>query len=484
MLPSYFSVIPVAGKTPLVPWTEFQKRLATAEEKAKWGKTDIGIVTGPLSRIFVLDIDGEKGAKSIEKFQLPRTWKVKTPHGLHIYFRWTSELEGKVTTRTNVLDGVDVRGDGGYVKFYGWITNNAITPLANPPQWLLDLLPGNGISAARDVEPKLKDKSKIQKTLDSIKEGNRNESFTKLAGSLRARGYKVEEIFILLQPKAKEIDFPERELQTICNSVGRYEPKVQESGQGMSVDDFLNDIQTVEWICEGLIAKGSIGFVAGLPETGKTWCLIDLAIECARGGGTWLKKFPVRGCKVLLIDQERAKSETQRRIKAVLAGKGLLATSISSTLFVRCGTTTRIDLQHSFDAFRKELSEIKPDIVIVDSFATWHTREESNRMEIQFVLEKIKQLRNEFGCTFLFVHHETKMAYNGRKEGSEPSYMDMAGNVALPAAAETCFSVVKRDDTTSFVHHTKSTLGPKVAPFLIRVIDLDEAKSKICVEAF
>lgn len=467
----------------MVPWTEFQNRLATPEEREKWANNDIGIVTGPISRIMVLDIDGQEGAKSIAAYDIPRTWSVKTPHGVHHYFRWVDALDNKVTTRTRILEGVDVRGQGGYVKFYGWVNGPHNAPLSLPPQWLIDLLPNNGEAPKAAVQAN--GLSKFSDILNGIKDGNRNESFTRIAGGLRARGYKPDEIFDLLQSKAAQVSFSDSELRTVCNSVGRYEPKIViNDEQGQSVESFLENIQETKWLCEPIIANNTLGFVAGLPETGKTWVLIDLAIECARGGGMWLGKFPVKGCKVLFIDQERAKSETQRRFKAIIEGKAMETSSLSGKLWIRCGTTTRIDLQHSFDAFRKELAEIRPDLVIVDSLATFHTKEESNRMEIQQVMERIKALRNEFNCTFLIVHHETKMAHNNRKEGNEPSYLDMSGNVAIPAAAETVLNVVKHDDGVSMVHHTKSTLGIKSAPFLVQVRDLNLEKTKIAVEAF
>ncbi len=240
MIPPYFSTIPVAGKTPLVAWTEFQKRLATVEEKTSWGKTDLGIVTGPISRIFVLDIDGEKGENSVKDYKFPRTWTVKTPHGIHYYFRWTESLVDKVTTKTSVLEGVDVRGDGGYVKFYGWVVAPNVSPLAEPPKWLIDLLPNkHGSIIVQD--------SKFNGVMSSIKNGNRNESFTKLAGSLRARGYKPEEIFNLLQPKAKEVEFSDRELQLVCQSVGRYpvDPNRVPDESNNSLSDFLADAKDI-----------------------------------------------------------------------------------------------------------------------------------------------------------------------------------------------------------------------------------------------
>lgn len=476
-----FNLMPVKDKKPLVAWKHLTAGQQTIEEKEKVlngnGAGNIGVICGAVSRLFVLDDDG---SEELKKYHIPRTATVATPRGgKHHYFRWVAALDNKVTTRTAVLDKVDTRGDGGYVVWYGWEKAPNIVPLAEPPQWLIDRLPNK--TEGRVIGEK---KSAVD-ILKGVSEDshNRNASFTSLAGGLRRDGKSAEYIFEVLKDKAKAVNFPEQELWTICRSVSRYEP-AHTPDQGESIDSFLANSQRVEWICEPIIAKNSIGFVAGLPEAKKTWLLMDLAIEMARGGGLWLKKFPVRGGKVLFIDQERAKSETQRRLNAVIAGKDLTVKDLKGNLFVRCGSSTKLDLQHSYEAFKKELGDIRPDVVMVDSFATFHTKEESNRMEIQQVLERIKKLRDEFGCTFLLVHHETKASYQNRKEGGTPSYLDMSGNVAIPAAAEMTLSVVQHDDEKSMVHHTKSTLSVKIAPFIVKVIDLLPDRSKIAVEAY
>lgn len=482
-LPSTFSVIPCRGKIPLVKWQEFTTRHPTHGEKEAWEKVypngDKGIVTGKLSKIFVLDDDG---SLDLKRYNIPRTPQVSTPRGgSHHYFTWVPELDNKVTTKVGILDKVDVRGEGGFVAFYGWKLPPALVPFARPPKWLIDLLPNKDGLPNSSVLP-VSEPTKFTETLASIKEGNRNASFTSLAGSMRARGYKPEEIFNLLIAKAREVNFSDRELRLVCQSVGRYEPRRIET-QASSIEDFLAQEEKTEWIVPLLIAKQSIGFVAGLPESRKSWCCIDLAVACATGT-SWLGKFPTNQCRVLLVDQERAKSETQRRLKAIMMGRDVPSAIIKDALFVKCGTTTRIDLSHSFDAFRKEISDIKPELIIVDSLATFHTKEESNRMEIQQVMEAIKQLREEFKCSFIFIHHETKNAYQKRKEGGEVSYLDMSGNIAISAAAESIWNIVKHDEESSFVHHTKSTLGVKQAPFIIRVSDMNPEKTSVQVEAY
>jgi hypothetical protein len=501
------SLIPIAGKTsqdkdgakrPLISWQEYQQRRASLDEIQNWiniyPKRDIGVVTGPISQILVLDIDGEDGELSLRGFNLPVTWTVKTKRGWHYYFRWTSTLDGKVTTKAGVKPGVDVRGEGGYVVAppsagyngtpYRWHRAPDVTPLAVPPEWLVNLLPakGSNLQTANEAA-KSSGKSWVSESLNGIREGNRNESFTKIAGSLRARGYETDVIFSLLQDKAKAIGFSEGELRIVCESVGRYAKGTLEQA-GTGVETFLKDEEKIEWLCEPLVAKKTIGFTVGLPETMKTWLLIDLAIECARGGGTWLNRFPVKAGRVLFIDQERFKGETQRRFRAVLKQKKLDPAALNDTLYIRCGTTTRINMQSSYDALKKEIADIRPDLVIVDSFATFHTCDENNRQSIQDVLERTKQLRNEFGCSFIFIHHENKYAFNAKKEDREPSIAEMAGSVAIPAAAEFVLTVRRQDPLSSFVHHTKSTLAATVPPFLVKVTDTVDDKSEISVEAF
>jgi hypothetical protein len=94
-----WSVIPIEprGKRPLVPWLEFQQRLASAAEIDawfdRWPAANIAIVTGRVSGLVVLDLDPRHGGQaSIERLRdehgpLPRTVEAETGGGgRHLYF--------------------------------------------------------------------------------------------------------------------------------------------------------------------------------------------------------------------------------------------------------------------------------------------------------------------------------------------------------------------------------------------------------------
>ena len=507
------SLIPVRNKRPLVKWEEFQERRATKEEVHAWLSRfacDLGIVTGPISNLLVLDVDhhGPVG------YPVPQTWKVRTKRGYHLYFKWpTDRLElGSTlpgtgngsrpvrTTLAGIGNLLDARGAGGYVVApgsRGYVAEVPFLPglLAPPPQWLLDKL-GFQRPEPRPQPVVELGEGRTSRTLEvirGIKEGNRNDSFASLAGTLRRSGLDASSIFELLRGRAETALFPLGELRAVCESVCRYAPAIPASGDAESIEDFLKEQEPVEWICEGLIPKKSIGFVAGLPESLKTWLLVDLAISVSggavRGAGpssspmNWISRYPVSPGVVLFLDQERHKSETARRFAAVMQGKGLSVEDLRGRLFVRSGGTTRIDLEPSFEAFKRELSRTKPDVVVIDSFATFSTAQENDRASIQVVLERIKALRNEYGCTFIFIDHENKAAWQDSGEGIPPSAFRMVGSVAKPAAAEFVFTVRKQDSESCMVFHTKSTLGPTSEPFAIRVRDLNPERTSISVEA-
>jgi len=327
----------------------------------------------------------------------------------------------------------------------------------------------------------------LSEALNTIQKGNIHNTTLQVLGKLhRARCSKAD-MDAMLWPYLKSIGGDRAAFEERLESITRYKNGIVSESPAINAQNvkaFLDHEEAVEWICEGLIPRRALGFVAGLPETMKTWFLMDLALECARGGGRWVDRFSTGPARVLFIDQERFKGETQRRFKALISAKGLTSKELEDQLFIQCGTTIRIDLQQSFDAFKKQMEEIRPDLVLIDSFATFHTKEENNRRDIQMVLEKIKELRNEFGCTFILIHHENKNAFrDGDDDQSEPSIAQMAGNVAIPAAAEFVFTVRRKNVNSSFVYHTKSTTGPKQAPFYILVKDVDEEKTKIIVEA-
>lgn len=111
----------------------------------EWPKANVGIATGSISNLFVIDADSPIIVTDAEQRGLPQTPKVTTGNGSHAWFNHP----GFVVPNKVKIDGFDFRGDGGLVvappslhysgKRYEWsVTLEA--PLAACPDWITQLI--------------------------------------------------------------------------------------------------------------------------------------------------------------------------------------------------------------------------------------------------------------------------------------------------------------------------------------------------------
>lgn len=196
-----WSVLPVKprDKRPLLAWEPLQhERPAPAEVLgwfARWPAANIGIVTGAVSGLVVLDVDPHHGgAESLERLALgrgtlPATVEAVTGGGgRHLYFRHPGAVVGN---RVGLRPGLDLKGDGGYVvappslhpsgRRYAWRSGCSPADLAPAPMpfWLLDphaTRPGHSLAEWRAL------------VREGVPEGRRNSTMASLTGHLLWHG--------------------------------------------------------------------------------------------------------------------------------------------------------------------------------------------------------------------------------------------------------------------------------------------------------
>src|SRR5687768_2055435 len=97
-----WSVIPIGprSKKPALRWKPYQEKRASWGDVTswigQWANCGPGIVTGRISGIFVLDVDGEEGVRSLKGLgKLPQGAVALTAKGRHYYFRYPELAEGE-----------------------------------------------------------------------------------------------------------------------------------------------------------------------------------------------------------------------------------------------------------------------------------------------------------------------------------------------------------------------------------------------------
>lgn len=196
---------------------------------------NIGIATGQVSGgicVIDLDVDEEKGINGIRTLQdwqsthgnFPPSCCVKTGRGgWHYYFKSNEEIKNRI----NMLPGIDVRGDGGYVVAPPSVHRNG-----NKYDWLQGMSP--------DEIPIITMDSNIRYLLhhqdvetrptyiapDKIPEGERNGMLFKFACMMQAKGASDQTVYAATSAENESKCNPplsDWEVQLIVNSALKYE---------------------------------------------------------------------------------------------------------------------------------------------------------------------------------------------------------------------------------------------------------------------
>jgi hypothetical protein len=233
-----WSIIPMipGTKRALVPWIQYRQEFVDAEMLATWRRkfprASIAIVTGPISDLIVLDVDGPEGEKTLAMNEpIGHTPIVETRKGRHFYLKHPGF---DVRNRARFLPGLDIRGDRGLAVappsvrsdggVYRWLVEPC--PLAPASDWLLDCIrpkpePERG---PRQAVP-IKDSSLLawaMRQLSEAAEGCRNDTLNRVAytlGGYIAPGSLTEDtVRWTLKTMARNIGLELRETEATISS--------------------------------------------------------------------------------------------------------------------------------------------------------------------------------------------------------------------------------------------------------------------------
>ena len=226
-----WSIIPVgADKKPLIEWKIYQNQKATPEQVKEWFSepgVNLGVVTGKISNLVVVDIDIRSGGTD-EDFKGVQTVKSKTGGGgWHYYFKFEEGLQNQAGIRP----GIDIRAEGGYVvaptsthksgNLYEWLRAPVDAEVVELPNFVKEWI-GNVKSKDGSKESKWNNK-----LLGGVSEGNRNDAAASVIGKWLKR-YPEEEwdevwSMALLWNKDNKPPLPEEELRTVFESIVKTE---------------------------------------------------------------------------------------------------------------------------------------------------------------------------------------------------------------------------------------------------------------------
>lgn len=169
----------------------------------KYNSANIGIATGDISGIFVVDVDmknGKDGWDSLVKqfgnelIVNDNDCVARTPTGgFHFVYKIPEGME--IHNAQDLLSGIDIRGEGGYImaapssvmvddewKEYQWSKNGSEPQL--PPEWVLKLLKMNVEKRGEPLD--------VNGILGGSSLGNRDDDIFKISCMLKGKEISID----------------------------------------------------------------------------------------------------------------------------------------------------------------------------------------------------------------------------------------------------------------------------------------------------
>ena len=257
-----WSIIPInpKNKRPYVKWESFQKNRPTDQDIQEWWnqypKANIGVITGKISELIVIDIDSRIGREvfAVTFGEIHDTISQNTGKdgGLHLFFKHPGD---KIyLNRAGMLEKVDVRADGGYVIVSPSIHSNGkkyqwnIDPLEMGLDDLLDL--PEDIKKALEVRDDQKPRNEegwVQEALFGVKKGRRTDTCAKLAGYfIRIFDGNVKQAEIILQDWNLRNDPPKdwKDVTAVVQDISKREGRL---AMGATIGETIDRIQIMKY---------------------------------------------------------------------------------------------------------------------------------------------------------------------------------------------------------------------------------------------
>lgn len=299
------------GKMPLVKWAEFQQRQPTEDEVRAWWKrwpnANIGVCTGELSGVVVLDIDGMDAFTAVlsnggvEQSPTVATGKA---NGFHHYLQHPGRRVRNFASPTG-HHGLDFRGDGGYAvlppsvhesgRVYSWHNDTEELDPPTIPDWLMVLLDGSPGAAGATERPALD----IERILDGLPHGERDDTLWRFASKMRGDGVPQYAAEATIREVAQNCD-PPFDVDTAIEKVRRAyaefpvnqklsatQKKAKANAGGRTLDLVTFDSiepEKIDWLWRWRLPRGKLTLLMGDPGLGKSLITHWLAATISTGG--------------------------------------------------------------------------------------------------------------------------------------------------------------------------------------------------------
>ncbi len=516
-----WSVFPIrrGTKSPAITtWKPLQTEALDASQIRQLPWEGVGIVTGRVSGLVVIDVDTASPNEKVRAFlaELPGTATVETTKGFHFYFH-LSDRSTFIPSRTGFLPGVDIRGEGGYVvappsihpsgEMYVWAADHTLDDgVSVLPQRILEKLQEtppplsvtHGADAIHDVHGPLP---------AGAPEGMRNTRETQIAGAWLARTDESEwesvvwprivewgktctppivggedlkhlrQTFLSIarRERVRRGDIKKIEDRIKKNRDIFFEKdRLQHEAQTHSVTSFdlrglleNTSLKEIPPTIPGLLPAGVV-LLIGKPKLGKSRLALQYGLAVSAGKRVFrslnaqmlrCSSPAIRG-KVLYLALEDAPLRVRSRAQELMKNMSITPEEVDVDVFCEWDSP----IGGGLSRLRHFVQEGKYRLIIIDTLAAFFQNSAKNKgnaftQDYDMLRPMLEMMRGQ-EQTLLVITHARKDQF-----GMNDPFDSVAGTLGYSAVA----------DTVSVMYETRQNKRAKPKPFLaLRGRDIDE----------
>jgi putative DNA primase/helicase len=457
--PAIRAALAVAADYPVFPCDAVSKRPLTkhgfneATQDAaivtgwwrKYPEALIGVPTGSPSGLVAVDVDPEgKDWFQDHRGRLGDYRLHGTRRGKHLLYR----MNGTAIRNSAgvVAEGVDVRGEGGYVIWWPAHGGVAIGEPGELPGWLGELVGKRKLTKLNGSgeEPDGRDQRKFRS-------GERNDALSRRAHYYRKSGMSTKEIGAALlkydlehcEPPYQTTDGKDKVLY-IARKKAHLTTDEQDK-QAQAAGDVLvscaPDVRARKWVWEGHIEQGVYHLLSGVPGTNKTCTVLSFAATVTSGGkwpdGT---RFETPADVVMWSGEDDI--ETTLRPRFLVCGGDWRRMHFVSGVRVQ-GKKRRFSPARDMEALIGECKRIgNVKLVIIDSISNAIVKDSHNDSEVRQQLEPLLDFIEQTGAALFGISHFTKGS-----RGADPLERIMGSRAmgAVPRGTYSCTKIMDED---------------------------------------
>lgn len=163
------------------------------------------------------------------------------------------------------------------------------------------------------------------------------------------------------------------------------------------------------WLIESLWAEQAVGFIGGIPKSGKTWLALELAVAVA-SGQPCLGRYTVQHKgHVLLYAAEDCACAIKHRVGSIARARG-----IDDINRLAIGLITEDNLRLDSDEHQHRLAitleKLQPRLLVLDPLVRLHRTDENSAADVSSLLHYLRQLQRQYRVAVVLVHHVRKSA--------------------------------------------------------------------------